>query len=310
MSPHPPRRGYTPAGGSSSGDAPAAHASTHADGGSDEVALDASQVTTGTFAIGRIPTGTSSSTVALGNDSRITGAVQGSRLISAGTGLTGGGDLTADRTLTVAYGTTSGTAAQGNDSRLSDARTPTAHATSHQIGGSDEFIITSTHTISSRIDSIARTDAQASITLTSQTMLLGYFTPEVAFTATNLLVCASTTQSATITLGRMGLYSVDGSGNLTLLQGTTNDTALLGTGSTVYTKAITSTALTRGSRYAVGLLMVGTTAGSVRGASGVAALTSLSPRTAAAVTGQSDLPSSVAVGSLTTSGNTPWFGLT
>lgn len=58
------------------------------------------------------------------------------RLISAGTGLSGGGSLAADRTLAVAYGTTAGTAAQGNDVRLSDARTPTAHAASHH-GGSD-----------------------------------------------------------------------------------------------------------------------------------------------------------------------------
>lgn len=46
------------------------------------------------------------------------------RLVTAGTGLTGGGDLSADRTLTVAYGTAAGTAAQGNDGRLSDQRTP------------------------------------------------------------------------------------------------------------------------------------------------------------------------------------------
>ena len=50
-----------------------------------------------------------------------------SRTITAGTGLTGGGSLDADRTLAVSYGTTAGTAAQGNDARLSDARTPTAH---------------------------------------------------------------------------------------------------------------------------------------------------------------------------------------
>lgn len=50
-----------------------------------------------------------------------------SRTISAGTGLTGGGDLSANRTLSVSFGTTSGTACQGNDSRLSDARTPTSH---------------------------------------------------------------------------------------------------------------------------------------------------------------------------------------
>ena len=50
-----------------------------------------------------------------------------SRQIIAGTGLSGGGDLTADRTLSVQYGTTAGTAARGDDPRLSDARTPTAH---------------------------------------------------------------------------------------------------------------------------------------------------------------------------------------
>ena len=50
-----------------------------------------------------------------------------SRTITAGTGLTGGGDLAADRTIAVDFGTGAGKAVQGNDSRLSDARTPTAH---------------------------------------------------------------------------------------------------------------------------------------------------------------------------------------
>ncbi|QJD50107.1 minor tail protein [Mycobacterium phage Danforth] len=52
--------------------------------------------------------------------------------ITAGTGLTGGGDLTTSRILAVSYGTTAGTACQGNDARLSNARTPTAHT--HVIG--------------------------------------------------------------------------------------------------------------------------------------------------------------------------------
>lgn len=47
--------------------------------------------------------------------------------ISAGTGLSGGGSLAADRSLAVVYGTTAGTSCQGDDARLSDARTPTAH---------------------------------------------------------------------------------------------------------------------------------------------------------------------------------------
>jgi hypothetical protein len=41
--------------------------------------------------------------------------------------LTGGGDLSTDRTFAITFGTTAATACIGNDSRLSDARTPTAH---------------------------------------------------------------------------------------------------------------------------------------------------------------------------------------
>lgn len=51
----------------------------------------------------------------------LAGKVPTSRLVTAGTGLTGGGSLAADRTLTVAYGTTAGTATQGNDSRIAGA---------------------------------------------------------------------------------------------------------------------------------------------------------------------------------------------
>ncbi len=57
-----------------------------------------------------------------------------SRLIIAGTGLTGGGSLATDRTLAVVYGTIAGTAAQGNDARLSDSRTPTGAATGSLSG--------------------------------------------------------------------------------------------------------------------------------------------------------------------------------
>lgn len=58
----------------------------------------------------------------------------------AGTGLSiTGSPVTASGTITanVSYGTTAGTACEGNDSRLSNARTPTAHASSHWGGGND-----------------------------------------------------------------------------------------------------------------------------------------------------------------------------
>ncbi len=47
--------------------------------------------------------------------------VSSTRQIISGTGLSGGGDLSADRTLSVNYGSTAGTAAQGNDSRITGA---------------------------------------------------------------------------------------------------------------------------------------------------------------------------------------------
>lgn len=82
--------------------------------------------------------GTTAGTAAQGNDSRIVNAASNTTVndkeaaleakkadkaitITAGTGLTGGGTLAANRTLTVSYGTTAGTAAQGNDSRITGA---------------------------------------------------------------------------------------------------------------------------------------------------------------------------------------------
>lgn len=72
----------------------------------------------------RTPTAHASSHATSGDDALTPsdiGAVPTSRQITAGTGLSGGGDLGADRTLAVSYGTTAGTAAQGNDSRITGA---------------------------------------------------------------------------------------------------------------------------------------------------------------------------------------------
>ena len=67
------------------------------------------------------------------------------RTISAGTGLTGGGDLSTDRTFTVdfaASGVSSSTkAVRADDSRLSNARTPTAHT--HPLADVSDIQITS-----------------------------------------------------------------------------------------------------------------------------------------------------------------------
>jgi hypothetical protein len=107
----------TPAGGG--GGAPAAHASTHQDGGSDEIVVTG---LTGLLATAQTPAAHASTHNAGGSDALAIDA-------AAGTGSL--------RTL----GTAATSAAAGNDARLSDARTPTAHAASHNAGGSDALAI-------------------------------------------------------------------------------------------------------------------------------------------------------------------------
>ena len=103
---------------------PTAHGSTHGSAGSDPIpagALAQSQVANLTTDLAaRVPI---------------------TRTITAGTGLSGGGDLSANRTLSVVYGTSGVDACVGNDARLSNARTPTAHASTHGVAGSDPVTV-------------------------------------------------------------------------------------------------------------------------------------------------------------------------
>lgn len=59
------------------------------------------------------------------------------RQVATSNGLQGGGDLTADLSLTPVYGSAAGTITEGDDPRLSDARTPLPHNTTHFAGGTD-----------------------------------------------------------------------------------------------------------------------------------------------------------------------------
>jgi hypothetical protein len=96
------------------------------------------------------PAGTTSSSFARGDDSRIVNAVPNSRTVSAGAGLTGGGDLTANRTISANVGTTTGTLAAGDDSRIVNAvpNSRTVSAGAGLTGGGD---LTANRTISANV---------------------------------------------------------------------------------------------------------------------------------------------------------------
>lgn len=93
------------------------------------------------------------------------GAVPTSRILTAGIALSGGGDLTADRTFDVDLGTTAGTAAEGNDSRITGAQqrsalttkgdlyvATAASTTTRQGVGTDGFALVSDSTLTNGID--------------------------------------------------------------------------------------------------------------------------------------------------------------
>ena len=91
--------------------------------------------------------------------------------IKPGTGLTGGGTLEADRTLTVKYGTGAGTACQGNDARLSNARTPTAHKATHKTGGTDALTPADIGAVPTTVQVIAGTGLSGGGSLTANRTL-------------------------------------------------------------------------------------------------------------------------------------------
>jgi hypothetical protein len=106
------------------------------------------------------------------------------------------------------------------------------------------------------------------------------------------------------------VYTIAGSGNLTLAASTTNDTSLLAGGvGTAYTKSLSgSVDLTAGGRYVYGFLVVtSATAPTLCGVVLGSGEASTTPRLSGLVASQSDLPSSISSGCVTASGAVPYM---
>lgn len=148
----------------------------------------------------------------------------------------------------------------------------------------------------------------ASLT-TSNTLHLTYFTARKSESVANVRMVVGGTAAATITLSRVGLYLVRPSGDLLLAASTVSDTSAFGSTFSGWSKALQASYTKRaGQRYALGVLTVATTQPALY------AVTSLvpteaaqAPRTSARLTSQTDLPDTIATGSLSTS-NLRFYG--
>lgn len=135
--------------------------------------------------------------------------------------------------------------------------------------------------------------------LDAGTVHLTYFTARKTETITTVRMLTDSTAAAGTTLARIGIYSVSGGGNLTLVASTANDTALFNNAYSPYAKALTASfSKVKGSRYAVGVLFTGTTPPRITGMTVAGADASLDPRLCGVVTGQTDLPAAVLAGNV------------
>lgn len=120
-----------------------------------------------------------------------------STTITAGTGLTGGGDLSANRTISASFGTTSGTIAQGNDSRITGAEQTANKAAANGYASLDS---------STKVPI-----AQIPTGSTSSTVALGNHTHTLTFSLTSFFKTGTlTTTTGTQRLPIDGTYTIVG----------------------------------------------------------------------------------------------------
>ena len=131
--------------------------------------------------------------------------------ISAGTGLTGGGDLSTNRTISANFGTTAGTIAQGNDSRIVGAEQTANKGTANGYAGLNSSTVVPTAQLGSG-------------TANTTTYLRG----DNTWAAAPVTSVASKTGAVTLVKADVGLSNVDNTSDANKPVSTAQQTALDG----------------------------------------------------------------------------------
>ncbi len=108
---------------------------------------------------------------------------------------------------------------------------------------------------------------------TSGQLWVSYVTAAAAGTIGKLMVASSSAAAASVTLARLALFTAAADGSITKVAQTASDTTIGGSAYTPYERALATAGgfpatyrVSRGRRYALGYLIVGTTPGSIQGA--------------------------------------------
>lgn len=153
------------------------------------------------------------------------------------------------------------------------------------------------------------------LTMSTQLLRVTYFTARKTETISQVkMVSGGTAAAATPTLVRIGIWTADLDGGLlSQVAATPNDTALLASTSTAYTKALSASFTKQaGQRYGIGLLVVTAAAAPTMQASVpqlLAAEGKIQPALGTSVGSQADLPASAAAGTLNAASNQVYFVL-
>lgn len=149
----------------------------------------------------------------------------------------------------------------------------------------------------------ARLGATGSLQLTTQIVAFSYFTAQRTETVAYVTTFTNSVALSGASYAAVGIYTVDGSGNLTLV-GTTGDvhTTIWASTFANYATALTAPfTKIAGQQYAVGFLAVGSGPAKVTAYSPAGGLiTGVLPNTLTSLAAQSTLPASVTAGSLAT----------
>lgn len=216
----------------------------------------------------------------------------------------------------IVYGATLAQLATETAARIAGDAITLAHAPGHEAGGSDDLYASQGNYLSTRVETMNRYEAASSNGLTSGSIRLTYFTPDRTLTVSSLLICSGGVGGAGISLTRLGIYTVDGSNNCTLVARTASNVAILSGIDTVYTEPLATAGgypasyqLVRGTRYALGVICVfSSTAPQVRAMTPGVGLTQLAPLLARIWSGQTDLVTSAPFASTSALSQSVWMG--